>query len=68
MVALLMTAPNQVIKADTPGPAKRATRPPATMVTMGVTTMSNGVLPDTRRPISAPTRAARYAPTGPPRS
>ena len=66
-VARLMSEPRPVINAETGGPASVPARPPETMVTMGTSTMSTGVLPATSPPISAPTTAARNAPTGPPR-
>ena len=44
---------------------KSVTRPPATMTTVGTTMMSTFVRPATSAPSSAPTTAARYAPTGP---
>ena len=44
---------------------RSVTSPPATMTTVGTTMMSTFVRPATRPPSSAPTTAARYAPTGP---
>ena len=68
VVALLMSVPSPVISAEIGGPTNVPVSPPQTMVTIGTSTMSTGVRPATRFPSSAPTTAARNAPTGPPRS
>ena len=65
-VALLMSVPRPVISLPMGSPANWPTSPPLTMVTMGTSTMSTGVRPATRLPSSAPTTAAKKAPTGPP--
>ena len=57
-VALLIKLPSQVMNAEMPGPTNCPARPPATSVASGTSTMSTGVLPATKLPISAPTTAA----------
>ena len=66
VVARLIRAPSDSMKSLIGEQQYFASRPPMTIVTIGVMIMSTGVFFETSMPTSAPITTARYAPTGPP--
>src|SRR5574344_2303585 len=66
VVASWMPSPSHVAATPSGGPRSTAVRQPLMTVTAGTTRMSTFVLPFTRRPNSAPTRAATNAERGSP--